>query len=374
MIYIKRFAAITVSVILGMIFLVSIPVLAAPPYGGSVTIGPDPAYTDGNIIATLSDWIETDVVGEMVYGYEWHKSADGVTWVIITGATEATLLSSDTTKGDHIKVICTPSDDTGDGTPVESNEIIISNKPPEGGSVTIGSEPAYSDTDLTATPSDWTDADGDEITYEYEWQYWDGDSWELIVGAPTGDTLDSSYFEYGDRIRIACTPFDGTDYGIAVESNEIDIVSYSISIDVKPGSSVNPINLGSKGVIPVAIITTEDFDATTVDVGTVRFGLGEAQVVHSAIEDVDDDGDVDILRLEYEKENEEGWKEIDAETGETLRGERWVHGRHQLWVHVPGEGTESGHWEDDLDEDGVAASVDDDDTDANIGDEDPTIP
>ena len=31
-------------------------------------------------------------------------------------------------------------------------------------------------------------------------------------------------------------------------------------------------------------------------------------------------------------------------------------------------------WEDDLDEDGVAASVDDDDTDPDVGDEDPEEP
>jgi len=41
-------------------------------------------------------------------------------------------------------------------------------------------------------------------------------------------------------------------------------------------------------------------------------------------------------------------------------GERWHQGVHQVWVHVLGEGAVGGHWEDDLDENGVAASVDDD--------------
>ena len=44
-----------------------------------------------------------------------------------------------------------------------------------------------------------------------------------------------------------------------------------ISIDIKPGSFPDSINPRSKGVIPVAILTTDTFDATTVDSATVRF-------------------------------------------------------------------------------------------------------
>ena len=42
-----------------------------------------------------------------------------------------------------------------------------------------------------------------------------------------------------------------------------------VSVDIKPGSHINRINTRSKGVIPVAILTTDSFDATTVDVSTV---------------------------------------------------------------------------------------------------------
>ena len=44
-----------------------------------------------------------------------------------------------------------------------------------------------------------------------------------------------------------------------------------VQIDIKPGSANNPINLGSKGVIAVAIFTTDDFDATQVDASTILF-------------------------------------------------------------------------------------------------------
>ncbi len=49
-----------------------------------------------------------------------------------------------------------------------------------------------------------------------------------------------------------------------------------MSIDIKPGSDLNSINLGSNGTIPVAIFSTVDFDATTVDPLTVT--LADASV------------------------------------------------------------------------------------------------
>ena len=76
-----------------------------------------------------------------------------------------------------------------------------------------------------------------------------------------------------------------------------------VSIDVKPGSDTNPINLkAKKGVIPVAILTTDHFDATTVDHTTVVFaGASESHVHKKTGEvvrhktDVDGGGDIDLL-------------------------------------------------------------------------------
>src|SRR5207253_5242632 len=71
----------------------------------------------------------------------------------------------------------------------------------------------------------------------------------------------------------------------------------SIAIDIKPGTFPTSINPRSKGVIPVAILTTDIFDATTIDQTTVRFGPNgtEAAPVQSALEYVDGDGDTDMI-------------------------------------------------------------------------------
>jgi len=82
------------------------------------------------------------------------------------------------------------------------------------------------------------------------------------------------------------------------------IVSFSdvcdVPIDIKPGSDPNSIKPSSQGVIPVAILTTATFDATTVDPSTVCFA-GDCTEAHGTghIEDVDFDGDLDLL-LHYE--------------------------------------------------------------------------
>lgn len=92
-----------------------------------------------------------------------------------------------------------------------------------------------------------------------------------------------------------------------------------VALDVMPGSLENPVNCRSgSGAIPVAVLTTETFDALSIDHTTVRFGPGEASEFHVAKgpvphggddaaagpvsgaarrheEDVDGDGDLDLL-------------------------------------------------------------------------------
>src|SRR5438093_6921460 len=53
-----------------------------------------------------------------------------------------------------------------------------------------------------------------------------------------------------------------------------------VTIDIKPAASDNTIRPGSKEPLQVAILTTDTFDATTVDPLSVRFGPGGATAAH----------------------------------------------------------------------------------------------
>jgi hypothetical protein len=75
-----------------------------------------------------------------------------------------------------------------------------------------------------------------------------------------------------------------------------------VEIDIKPDSEPNPINLNARGVLPVAVFSSEDFDATQVDPATallagapvaVTGGKNAKWMAHA--EDVDGDGLLDLM-------------------------------------------------------------------------------
>ncbi len=79
-----------------------------------------------------------------------------------------------------------------------------------------------------------------------------------------------------------------------------------VDIDVKPSTSkdpASPINLNSRGSIPVAVLSTADFDATTLDPSSVCFGDADNAAERSCTEehatghvvDVNKDGREDLL-------------------------------------------------------------------------------
>ena len=110
-------------------------------------------------------------------------------------------------------------------------------------------------------------------------------------------------------------------------------VVQTVAIDIKPDSSQNTINLGSAGVVPVAILSSAEFDATSIDPETItlagapvqKVGKNNKPLCHAA--DVNLDGRLDLFcqvvtaQLNLQAEDTTAVLEGQTFDGTPVRGE-----------------------------------------------------
>ena len=71
-----------------------------------------------------------------------------------------------------------------------------------------------------------------------------------------------------------------------------------VEIDIKPGSDSNPVNVNSKGVLPVAILGSENLDVFDIDQSSIDFDTptnGSASPVRCNLGNVNSDGFLDLI-------------------------------------------------------------------------------
>lgn len=121
---------------------------------------------------------------------------------------------------------------------------------------------------------------------------WHSQSFNLLQEMPLAAKLNAIYVG-GSGWR-----FKGSVDNVSLQGVRKPI---EVQVDIKPGSDPNSINVKSHGVLPVAILTTGAFDATSVDPETVALVVevvvgGESnRSIRSRAEDVDADGDTDLM-------------------------------------------------------------------------------
>lgn len=97
------------------------------------------------------------------------------------------------------------------------------------------------------------------------------------VAQPLADATGGQLFDLG-AFRQDATPV------IEAVLEACVIAAQPVAIDIKPGSCPNPYEYGQRGVLPMAIVGTEDFDVTTVLVDSIRLN-GDCPVEKWAYED-----------------------------------------------------------------------------------------
>ena len=139
-------------------------------------------------------------------------------------------------------------------------------------------------------------------------------------GGPTLNKWDSQNVAIDDN-AISMVQIIGFSTQTYIDDIMTCRLNSEVPIDVRPGNNLNLINLKSNAIIPVAVLSTEDFDATDIDVGTVVFGPDEATADHlkHLKRDVNKDGlDDSVFHF---RTNLCGFLEGDTEA--TLRGETY---------------------------------------------------
>jgi parallel beta-helix repeat protein len=162
-----------------------------------------------------------------------------------------------------------------------SSELYVSYSDVQGGKAAVVMDPNFSPSTLNW--DDATNIDADPLFVGQDDYHLSPKSPCIDAGIDTGDLPDVD-FEENPRI-LNGRPDMGAD-----ETTRTDAI---VGIDIKPGSRQKEIDLRDKGVVPVAVLSSKDFDARMIDPKSVLFA--GAAPVRSVLQDTDRDYRLDML-------------------------------------------------------------------------------
>ncbi len=267
-----------------------------PPVVSDVTLSPNPVYTNDTLVCGATS---TDAENQTVtYTYAWTVNGNAV-------APTTSTLDGNTYFSKNNTVVCvvTPNDGLTSGATLSAN-IVVANAPPSINTVTLSNESPFTDDTLTATPTGWTDADGDSSSYTYQWYVND----VAVASGGTNPSLPGTKFDKGDEVYVRVTPTDGTTSGTPVQSNTATVVNRAPS-------------LTGLTLAPLSPITTDTLTATPN-------GFSDA------------DGDTAVYTFDWYVNG--AGTPVQSGATATLSGSFFAKGDTILVVCTPSDGTASG--------------------------------
>ena len=174
------------------------------PVEGTVNLSPPSPKTAETVTASPAGFRDPD--GDaLTYRYQWFRNGTA-----IAGATAAALNLSGAgagDRGDALKVEVTATDTHAATSDPAVGTATVANTVPAAGTAQLKPTSPSSEDFLTATASGFSDADGDALSYRYQW-FRNGSA----IGGANGRTLDLSQpgnGDPGDTIEVDVTAVDG---------------------------------------------------------------------------------------------------------------------------------------------------------------------
>ncbi|MHC4659731.1 MAG: LamG domain-containing protein [Planctomycetota bacterium] len=96
-----------------------------------------------------------------------------------------------------------------------------------------------------------------------------------LTKTPTGNVKPLLIGRRDDGLYLGGIIDDVRIYGRALSTEEVQRIYEGdlpiiVDVDIKPGGCPNPLNLASRGLLPVAVLGTEEFDVNSIDPTSVR--------------------------------------------------------------------------------------------------------
>ena len=178
----------------------------------SLTLSPDPVYTDDNIVASV---VSSDADGDIPsFTFSW--SVNGVS---VQSGSNDTLQSASFTKDDTISLSVTATDGIDTSTP-ETVTVTCANTPPTAPTIAISpTEPIEQLDDLTCSvTTDGSDIDGDALTYSFSWTV-NGTAYTGATDTTNNSIISAVETTAGDEWICTAIPNDGSDDGSSSSSS-----------------------------------------------------------------------------------------------------------------------------------------------------------
>jgi hypothetical protein len=255
----------------------------APVVSGTQTVG--------NVLsATTGTWNDADN-DALTYSYQWYRADDssGTNAVAIGGATGSSYTLTTSDAHEYVRVVVTADDGNSHTPTANSSWTAVNDAAPANSAAPSLSGTATVGNALSATTGTWSDADGDSLTYSYQWYRADDGSGTnaVAIGGATGSSYTLSSSDGNEFVRVVVTANDGHGSSNQTAASSWTSVATvpSVSSIVRTGGASSTVDAGAG-----SMSYTVTFSESVTGVDASDFALTETGTASGSIASVSGSG------------------------------------------------------------------------------------